>query len=88
MSDRIACGEIMLSEGASSRERYMRISMPPCISITFESMNGFHSNIAGFEALFKGFLSNVKLFKNSVGNMVIRALKHRKKAYFTNFEGL
>jgi len=88
MSDGIARVKLMLSEGASARERYTRIPMLPCIGVTFEGVNGFNSNMACFEAPFKGFPSNLNLFKNSVGNMFIWALKYHKKANFTNFEGL
>jgi len=55
---------------------------------TFEGVNGFHSNMACFEAPFKGFLTNVKLFKNSIGNMFKSALKGHRKSNFANFEGL
>jgi len=88
MSDGIARGKVMLSEGASARERYTQIPMLPCIGITFEGVNGFNSNMACFEAQFKGFPSNLKLFKNSVVNKFVWALKEHKKANFTNFEGL
>jgi len=61
--------------------------MPPYIGVTFEGVKGFHSNVACFEATFNGFLPNVKLFENPIGNMFELALKDHKKSNFTNFEG-
>jgi len=57
-------------------------------NITFEGVNGFHLNMACFETPFKGFVSNVKLFKNSIGHLLKSAFKNHIESNFTNEKGL
>ena len=54
-----------------------------------EGVNGFHSNIICFEAPFDGFPSNLKLLKNSIGNMlksIQMGLQRSQKVEFYKLE--
>jgi hypothetical protein len=57
------------------------------IVIAFEGIDIFSSYIASFEALFKSFTQNTKLFRDFIWNM-FKAPGGHKKLNFTKFKGL